>query len=763
MSEALVEGARVGAYTIRSRIGVGASAWVYEAVDERGGRVALKVLRDEARGDLESVERMKREASVLRAIDHRAIVKVLEDGALDDGRPWIALRIVEGETLRARLARGAIDRDPARAWALLRPVCEGLAVVHERGVIHRDVKPENIIVSDEGACLVDFGLARGADPSQTALTGPGVALGTPAYMAPELWWNADVTASVDQYSVACVLYELVTGAPPFAADSFGGWMEAHMHGAVRPIEREELSAESRAAMDVFFRKALGKDRGARFPSMDAFVREADAVFASAAKGHLISWSLFIPLAAALGPALVGHGDTRSPLELFRLAGFGAWLILACAIVAAVAAARRSALTMFAGAGAALLGLLGAATGWSVVLSAVERAAPEGRFTILHQGLVEADVNRAMGYWVAWGSALAALVVRARAPLGRAAWIAGASLLAALLVLLSLSASTAALCVTLASIAVAVASSRERASRDDSLAALVLGSLAVLSAGAASFVALGSAQAQVWNSSLDRALRVARLTALAREGSLLALAWAVSLVALVVASTDRWRSLRWTRGASRAARDWAPIVVLALTVLALDLAQRARVSAARERARASLVGQFALFSRLDLVSMSGLPTPHVAPSVQLAQDVVAIDGVAVVRASALGAQSVRATLARDLSHRLARERATGEHGPRWTLAVDQRAPFARVRAVLAIAREVGAGPCELLFERGARPQWSVWSPVESALLVPTDYGAIELRYEPMEAGAIAIEDGARFSEVAPLLRVRAGSRGVVSVR
>ncbi|MFO0556615.1 MAG: serine/threonine-protein kinase [Polyangiales bacterium] len=763
MSEALVEGARVGPYTIRARIGVGASAWVYEAIDERGGRVALKVLRDEARGELESVERMKREAAVLRAIDHRAIVKVLADGALDDGRPWIALRIVEGETLRALIARGAIDRDPARAWALLRPVCEGLAVVHGSGVIHRDVKPENIIVHDGRACLVDFGLARSADPSQTALTGPGVALGTPAYMAPELWWNADVTASVDQYSVACVLYELLTGAPPFASDSFGGWMEAHMHGAVRPIERPELSAEARGAMDALFRTALGKDRGARFVSMDAFVREADRVFARAESARLISWSLFIPLVAALGPALVGHGDTRSPFALFRLAGYGAWLILACTVVAAVAAARRSALTMFAGAGAALLGLLGAATGWTVVLAAVERAAPEGRFTILHQGWVEADVNRAMGYWVAWGAAIAALLARGRSRVRRAGWIAVALLLAALLLLLSLDASSAALCVTLTLISVAVAASRERASRDDALAVLVLGSLAVLAAAAASLVAHGSAQAQVWNASLDRALRVARLTALAREGSLLVVSWALSLMAVAFVAVERWRSLRWTHGASRAARAWAPIVGLALTVGGLDLAQRARVSAARERARASLAGQFALFSRLDLVSMSGLPTPHVAPSVQLAQDVVAIDGVAVVRASALGAPSVRATLAQDLSHRLARERATSEHGPRWTLAVDQRAPFARVRAVLATAREVGAGPCELLFERGARPQWSVWAPVESALLVPADYGAIELRYEPTDASAIAIEDGARFSEVAPLLRARASASGLVLVR
>jgi hypothetical protein len=758
VTEALTQGARVGPYTVGARIGAGASAVVFDATDARGQPVALKVLREDNASDAEAIARMQREAEVLRSVRHRAIVAVLDAGTLEDGRPWIALERAQGETLRAQIERGTQPREPAALWALLRPVCEGLADVHRRGVIHRDVKPENIVVSSTRAQLVDFGLARAADPSQTTLTGPGVALGTPPYMAPELWWNADVTASVDQYAMGCVLYESLTGRAPLSAESLGAWMEAHMHGAVALVSRDDLGADRRAALDRFFARALAKERVDRFGSMDELVREGDLAFGSESRVKLNSWAWVFPLFALPATALLGHGDTRSAWELFRLAGHGV-IAVVLAGLAAIALAWRGRSTTAPAAAAAALGTVGAATGWSVVLAAVERAAPEGRFAILHQGLYEAEVNRAVGFWVAWGALCAAL---AREPRGTlSVWARVALMVACVssLLMLAVGASSAGQCALMTAAVLALLGSRLDASRDDVLRRGVVALGATLAATATALVRHGAAEALVWNSSLDRATRVDRLTALAREGSVLRFSAALSAALVVLVVLASWRATRWREDARRGLRSIATVLLALVLVLALDGWQRQRVSAARSSARAAIAPQFAIFSRLDVVVIPGLAEPHVAPSVQLASDVVAIDGVSVVRSAALGSASVRATLAQDLSHRLARER-TAEHdrGPRWTLAVDRRATWARVRAVLSVADEVGAGPCELLFGRSANPRWSVWAPPESALAVPGDYGAIEVRIGAIGDGALLFDEGAAFETVARALRARWNATG-----
>lgn len=737
--------ARVGPWTIRAKLGAGASAVVYAAVDGDGRTCALKVLHEQS--DPESALRMEREARALEAIDHRAIVRVIEHGRLSDGRPWIAMEHIEGDSLRQRIERGEVARDPAAVWALVRPLCEGLAVAHDAGVLHRDVKPENVIVArrDGAARLVDFGLARIADPARSTLTGPGVALGTPPYMAPELWWNHAITSAVDQYAIACVLYELLAGRAPFRADSIGQWMEAHLHEAVAPLSLPGLDPTRSAAIDAVIRRALSKDAADRYPSMRAMILAADDAMGAVAPSLAPRWFVggALPMLSIGAFALAGHGGSRSLPELVRLAGSAVFALVALALVASVQLVRRRASVGIA-ALIALAAITGTSTGWRVVLAAVARSEPEGRFAILHQGLYEAEVNRGIGAWVLWATLLATMLLAPSRASSVRALLAPSLVAVAAAVMALIDARSAALSVGCAAIALAVLATRRAEDRESLLRSSLLALGALVASWVLGAVHHGASVATVWNSALDRAQRVDLLTRLAREDSSLLLGAALSLGAWALATLGRWRALRWQRDARRALRVAAAPVGVALGLLALDAMQQRAVQRATAAARSAIAPQFALFSQLDLVVQPSLAPPHVAASVQLARDVVAIDGVAVARVAALDHERGRAALAQDLSHRFARERTSGAEGPRWTLAVDRRARWAQVRTVLAVARSVGAGPCELLFGRSANPRWTVWAPPESALALPSDYTALAV-----ELGQGA---GARFDDDVPFERV-----------
>jgi serine/threonine-protein kinase len=213
----LEAGDRLGPYVLEARLGHGATGIVYRAVREPGGRrVALKVLRQRLSSDEQFVRRFLREAAVAGAVAHRHLVPIVEAGEVG-GRHYLASEYVEGGSLRERLADVGVLSLPEVA-RVAAGVGAALDALHEAGLVHRDVKPSNVMLTAGGrALLADFGLAKG--PAHSVVTRPGELMGTPAYMAPELISGEEATPASDLYALACVLYECVTGEVPFASPS----------------------------------------------------------------------------------------------------------------------------------------------------------------------------------------------------------------------------------------------------------------------------------------------------------------------------------------------------------------------------------------------------------------------------------------------------------------------------------------------------------------------------------------------------------------
>jgi serine/threonine protein kinase len=195
----------IGGYRIERLLGRGGMGMVYEATQiSLKRRVALKFLCPEAAGSAVMESRFRREALLQAALDHPHILEVYETGLCDAGL-FIAMRLVRGETLRAKLADGPLE--PAYAMRVLRPIADALDTAHACGVVHRDVKPQNILVGAHGhAYLADFGLVRRTLPDGT-LTEPGSILGTPRYLAPELLRGGDGSPASDIYAFAAVVRE----------------------------------------------------------------------------------------------------------------------------------------------------------------------------------------------------------------------------------------------------------------------------------------------------------------------------------------------------------------------------------------------------------------------------------------------------------------------------------------------------------------------------------------------------------------------------
>ncbi|HEY6835047.1 MAG TPA: serine/threonine-protein kinase [Gaiellaceae bacterium] len=214
----LVEGGRLGPYRLVRLLGEGGMGLVFEAVREPDGEVvALKVLRAELSADETYRERFAREGRIASGLTHRHLVPVVDFGELD-AHPYVASRYVAGRTLADVLARdGALALSP-----LLRTICEvatALDTLHRAELVHRDVKPANIMVEESGASfLTDFGLARGE--AATVLTRTGRVAGTVEYLAPEVIRGERATPASDIYALGCVTFECIAGRPPFGGESF---------------------------------------------------------------------------------------------------------------------------------------------------------------------------------------------------------------------------------------------------------------------------------------------------------------------------------------------------------------------------------------------------------------------------------------------------------------------------------------------------------------------------------------------------------------
>lgn len=206
-------GAAVGRYRIQDLLAVGGMGRVYRAVGDDGQPVALKLVRGDLAEDSVFRKRFEREARIAQQIENRHVVPVLDTGE-HEGVPYLAQRFIEGGSLEEKLARER-RLDVPTTLAICAQVADGLDALFAGGMVHRDVKPANVLLDLDGTALItDFGLAK--DSQGTNLTRPGQALGSLDYMSPEQIRGEQVTAATDVYALGCVICQCLSGSPPFA-------------------------------------------------------------------------------------------------------------------------------------------------------------------------------------------------------------------------------------------------------------------------------------------------------------------------------------------------------------------------------------------------------------------------------------------------------------------------------------------------------------------------------------------------------------------
>jgi beta-lactam-binding protein with PASTA domain/predicted Ser/Thr protein kinase len=267
MTERLEAGTLVdGRYEVESRLGSGGMADVFLATDTQlGRRVALKVLYPRFAQDPEFVERFRREASAAAGLQHQHVVSVYDRGEWE-GTYYIAMEYLEGRSLKAVIHQEA-PLQPARAIDLAVQILRAARFAHRHGVIHRDLKPHNVLVDDEGqATVTDFGIARAgaSDMTQT-----GSIMGTAQYLSPEQAQGHAVSAQSDLYSVGIILYEMLAGRVPFDGESAVAIALKQVGEA--PVPPSAYNAAVGPALEAAVLRALEKDPAARFPDADAFI------------------------------------------------------------------------------------------------------------------------------------------------------------------------------------------------------------------------------------------------------------------------------------------------------------------------------------------------------------------------------------------------------------------------------------------------------------------------------------------------------------
>ena len=277
------------AYRLGRELGGGGMSRVFVATDTALGRdVVVKVLPTEMSGQL-AIERFRREISIAARLQHPHMVPLLTAGDVE-GLPYFTMPYVAGESLRARLAREG-ELPITEGVRILREVASALAYAHSHGVVHRDIKPDNVLLSGGAAMVTDFGVSKAVDAATTldgqGITSVGVALGTPAYMAPE---QASADPSVDQradvYAWGVMAYEVVTGQTPFAGRTPQAMLAAHVTEQPEDIARRRPGTP-RALADLVMR-CLEKRPADRPQSADELVRALDAAGITSGAGEPVS-------------------------------------------------------------------------------------------------------------------------------------------------------------------------------------------------------------------------------------------------------------------------------------------------------------------------------------------------------------------------------------------------------------------------------------------------------------------------------------------
>jgi serine/threonine-protein kinase len=300
-------------YRLLRRIGSGGMADVWLAEDSHlQRRVALKVLHRRFAQDREFVERFRREAEAAAGLQHPNVVAVFDRGDVD-GTYYIAMQLLEGRTLKELIDAGLT---PEQSVGLLRQVLEAAGFAHRNGVVHRDLKPQNVIVDDQGKVTVtDFGIARAG---ASEITQAGSVMGTPHYLSPEQAQGHDVTAVSDLYSVGVMLYEALTGRVPFEADSAVAIAMKQVSQA--PQLPSSINPQVSPALDAVVMRALEKEPSRRFQSAEAFIAALDAALRDPGEAP-------VPAAA---PAPILEEEERRPWWI--------WILVAAAVLVGLLAA-----------------------------------------------------------------------------------------------------------------------------------------------------------------------------------------------------------------------------------------------------------------------------------------------------------------------------------------------------------------------------------------------------------------------------------------
>jgi len=260
-----------GRYRLEAKLGSGGMSTVYLARDETLDRpVAVKVMHREMSEQEDQLQRFRQEARAVAKLTHPNVVSVIDAGE-DGGYPYIVFEYVKGETLKQRIGRvGALDTQEAIAYAI--EVGRGLGVAHARNMVHRDIKPQNVLIDEEGrAKLTDFGISRQLE--QDGVTATGRVLGTTDYVAPEQAMGKAVDPRSDIYSLGVVLYEMLVGQVPFHADSQVGVAMKHVNEELPDVQRRR--PEASAAVALVVERATAKNPDERYQTIAQMVDDLE--------------------------------------------------------------------------------------------------------------------------------------------------------------------------------------------------------------------------------------------------------------------------------------------------------------------------------------------------------------------------------------------------------------------------------------------------------------------------------------------------------
>ena len=316
-----------GRYRLESKLGSGGMSTVFLARDDTLERwVAVKVMHREISDQPDQIERFRREARTVAQLSHPNVVAVIDAGE-DGGYPYIVLEYVEGETLKQRIDRlGRLPIDEAAAYAI--EIGRGLAAAHAHRLVHRDVKPQNVLIDAEGrAKVTDFGIARTLEAD--GLTKTGRVLGTTDYVAPEQAMGQGVDSRSDIYSLGVLLYEMLTGDVPFQAETVVGVAMKHVNEQMPDVQ--ESRPEVSSALAAVIERSTSKEAKSRYPDMSAFLADLEG-------------ALEVEVARSGG----AHGQATSVLDAMparrkllttrRVSAAGIGLVLAAVTAALVIAA-----------------------------------------------------------------------------------------------------------------------------------------------------------------------------------------------------------------------------------------------------------------------------------------------------------------------------------------------------------------------------------------------------------------------------------------